>query len=183
MPKYVYRTYLTFQWFNVTMVKQVYVKNEKEFNVMLKKITALGLAATSLAFGFSFAKAAPVTYVESDYTASNEEIAARIQEQEMRKYRRKNNNYTMFKLQAKIKKNEAEIKRLEKKKNKLEARLDRKLRAQENENDRFERERLEWEIEKISREIRLNENKLNDLKNRRSNLDSELATLLQLREI
>ena len=46
-------------------------------NVMLKKITALGLAATSLAFGFSFAKAAPVTYVESDYTASNEEIAAR----------------------------------------------------------------------------------------------------------
>lgn len=57
------------------------------------------------------------------------------------------------------------------------------MRAQENENDRFERERLEWEIEKISREIRLNENKLNDLKNRRSNLDSELATLLQLREI
>lgn len=150
---------------------------------MLKKITALGLAVASLACGFSFAKAAPATYVESNYTASNEEIAARIQEQEMRKYRQRNNNYTVFKLQAKIKKNEAEIKRLEKKRVKLDQRLAKKLQAQENENDRFERTRLGWEIEKISREIRLNENKLNDLKNRRNNLDSELATLLQLREI
>lgn len=150
---------------------------------MLKKITALGLAVASLACGFSFAKAAPVTYVGSNYTTSNEEIAARIQEQEMRKYRRRNNNYAMSKLQAKIKKNETEIKHLEKKRVKLDQKLAKKLQAQENENDRFERARLEWEIEKVSREIRLNENKLNDLKNRRSNLDSELATLLQLREI
>lgn len=106
----------------------------------------------------------------------------------------------MEQLKMKIKKNEAKIKHLEAKRTELDNNMASKIQLQEYVRINFERmnwfkrllsknkmnekmSKLESDIENIKNDVKLNEKKIKKLQDKRSDLDRELAVLLQIKEI
>ena len=143
---------------------------------MIKKLTALCLSVLSLGFGFmsnSFAFG----------KSSGEERDVKIQKQEMLKHKTKSFSYKIKQTEIKIEHTENKIKRLEMKKSSFDYELSVALQLKEGNLDLFESRKLQKEIYKITVKKDLNEEKIKKLKEKRNNLDYELAVLFQLQEI
>lgn len=145
---------------------------------MLKKVTTLGLSALFLGCGFGFVKAAPAPVPVN----SSEKIDARIQNKRVFKYSSENVWANIFWVKNKIRENEEAIKILEKNETKLYEELARKMNKREFTSSFFERLKINRKIDMIISEIDLNEAKIKSLKDRRSDLDHELAFLLDMQE-
>ena len=105
---------------------------------------------------------------------SDEERAAKTQHQEILKIK-----CTRYK----IKQNETKIKSLESQRSDLDHDLATALQLKEDSIGWFENRRLQGEIYKIKTKIDLNEGKIRALKEKRNDLDHELAVLFQLQEM
>ncbi len=142
---------------------------------MIKKIIALSLSVLSLGLGFmsnSFALS----------KSSDEERAAKIQQQEILKHKTKSTRYKIIQVKAEIKQNETKIKCLEMKRTGLDHDLAVAFQLKEDKLGWFENRRLQKEIYKITAKIDLNEAKIKKLKEKRNDLDHDLAILFQLQE-
>lgn len=141
---------------------------------MLKKLASFGLSAM-----FIFAGAASASPY---YMSSDEERAARSQQREMNRYKSRDLQYKISQVRSKISSNEAEIKRLERKRTTLDGELAVKLQLKEEAYSWFEIARLNREISRIQSDISWNESRIASLKEKRSSLKQDLV-VLQLQEV
>ena len=114
---------------------------------------------------------------------ADEERAANIQQQEILKNKTKSTRYKIKQVESEIKQNETKIKSLESQRSDLDHDLATALQLKEDSIGWFENRRLQGEIYKIKTKIDLNEGKIRALKEKRNDLDHELAVLFQLQEM
>ena len=114
---------------------------------------------------------------------ADEERAANIQQQEILKNKTKSTRYKIKQVESEIKQNETKIKSLESQRSDLDHDLATALQLKEDSIGWFENRRLQGEIYKIKTKIDLNEGKIKALKEKRNDLDHELAVLFQLQEM
>lgn len=141
---------------------------------MLKKSTALSLAALCLC-----ASLAPV----SAFSYSDEARAASIQRRAIEKCKERDLDRKIRNVQSRISSNEAEIRRLERKRSELDHKLAVQLQLKEDAYAWYEKVKINREIDRIQSDINWNESRIESLKEKRSSLDHELAVLLQLKEV
>ena len=114
---------------------------------------------------------------------ADEERAANIQQQEILKNKTKSTRYKIKQVESEIKQNETKIKSLESQRSDLDHDLAIALQLKKDSIGWFENRRLQGEIYKIKTKIDLNEGKIRALKEKRNDLDHELAVLFQLQEM
>lgn len=141
---------------------------------MIKKTIALGLSILSLGLGFMSTGSA--------LSKEDEERATKIQQQETVKHKSKSSKYKIRQITVEIAANESKIKRLEMKRSELDHELALAFQLKEGNLGWFEGRRIQKEIYKITAKIDLNEAKIKKLKEKRNDLDHELAVLFQLQE-
>ncbi len=142
---------------------------------MIKKTIALSLSVLFLGLGFMATGSAALT-------KEDKERAAEIQQQEIVKHKSKSTKYKIRQVESEIEKNESKIKRLETKRSELDHELALALQLKESKLGWFESRRIQKEICKIIAKIDSNEGKIKKLKEKRNDLDHELAVLFQLEE-
>ena len=118
----------------------------------------------------------------SALSKEDEERATKIQQQEIVKHKSKSTKYKIRQVEVEIQANEAKIKRLEMKRSELDHELALAFQLKESRLGWFESRRVQKEIYKITAKIDLNEGKIKKLKEKRNDLDHELAVLFQLEE-
>ena len=140
--------------------------------MVIKKtiVLSLSLGLCFMSNGFAISRA-------------DEERAANIQQQEILKNKTKSTRYKIKQVESEIKQNETKIKSLESQRSDLDHDLAIALQLKEDSIGWFENRRLQGEIYKIKTKIDLNEGKIRALKEKRNDLDHELAVLFQLQEM